>query len=437
MLLITNANILTPDKIIHNAALCIDGNTIAEIGPIPDLEKKYPSAKRINAKGGLVMPGLTNCHMHFYSTFARGMLLAGTPPTTFTEILEGLWWRLDKVLTADDVFYSALVPLIECVRSGTTCVIDHHASPNFVLGSLNKIKEALSQIPVRASLCYEVSDRDGKDIAAQGIDENTQFIKDHAGNNMLKGLFGLHASFTLSDKTLEQCAQAVNNLKTGIHVHTAEGVADADHCRQNHGCGVVERWRQFNLLGPRAILAHCIHIDHKEMQIIKETGTNVVHNPESNMNNAVGSADILKMLALGINVGLGTDGITSDMFQEAKFAHLKRKHVAHDPRVGFAETTKLLFENNYKILANLFKGTLGTITKGAFADLIILDYQPPTPFNRQNFAGHFLYAMNSNLVATTIVDGKVLMHDREIIGIDVERVMAVSRGLAQKMWGRI
>ncbi|MBF0104301.1 MAG: amidohydrolase family protein [Deltaproteobacteria bacterium] len=272
MLLITNANILAPDQIIKNGAVCIDGNIISEIGSSTALEKKYPKARRLDAQGGLCMPGLANCHMHFYSTFARGMNLGGVPPKNFKEILKRLWWRLDKALTKEDVYYSAMVPLIECVRSGTTCVIDHHASPLCVLGSLNTIKGALSKIPVRASLCYEVSDRDGAEIARQGIEENAQFIKGHGGSHMLQGLFGLHASFTLSDRTLKRCAAVVHDFKTSIHVHTAEGVADADHCRQNHSCGVVERWRQFNLLGPRAILAHCIHIDHKEMQIIKYAG---------------------------------------------------------------------------------------------------------------------------------------------------------------------
>ncbi len=437
MLLITNAKVLCPDKLIENGAVYIENNLIADVGDSEELRKKYSAPKHIDAKGGLVMPGLTNCHTHLYSTFARGMSLKGDVPKNFTEILENLWWKVDKALEAEDIYHSALIPLIECLKSGTTTIIDHHASPNFVSGSLKKIQEALSVIPVRASLCYEVSDRDGEETAKKGIEENADFIKECAGSDMLQGLFGLHASFTVSDKTLEECAKVVSDLGTGIHVHTAEDRVDSLDARRKYKMGVVERWNKHGLLGPKTLLAHCVHISMAEMDLISQTQTNVVHNPESNMNNAVGCADVGKMLNRNCLVGLGTDGMTFDMFQEAKFAHLIRKNFEADPTKGFMEAGTLLFENNYKILSNYFSKPLGKIEKGALADVIILDYDSPTPLTKDNFLGHFLFGMNSNLVKTTIINGKVLMEDRKIDGIDEDAIYAKARELAEKMWGRV
>ncbi len=437
MLLITNGRVLCPDKIVDNGAICIDGNKIAEVGDTSALRKKYPNAEIIDAKGGLVMPGLTNAHMHLYSTFARGMSLPGEPSKNFVEILNNLWWRLDKALTKEDVYYSSLVPLIECVRCGTTSIIDHHASPNFVEGSLNTIECALAEVPVRASLCYEVSDRDGEKITEEGIKENTGFVRVHRGSEMLRGMFGLHASFTVSDKTLEKCVEAVRGLDCGFHVHTAEDKADLDDAMNKYGMGVVERWHKRKVLGPKTLLAHCIHISEQEMGLLAETRTCAAHNPESNMNNAVGSADVIKLLEKGVLLGLGTDGMTSDMFCEAKFAHLLRKQVTGDPRVGFVEAITLLFENNNKIFEQLFGWRLGRVEAGALADIIICDYDPPTPLTRANFAGHFLYGMGANIVRTTIINGRVVMKDRQIASVDEEEICAKARECAVRLWKRI
>jgi cytosine/adenosine deaminase-related metal-dependent hydrolase len=210
-----------------------------------------------------------------------------------------------------------------------------------------------------------------------------------------------------------------------------------DDCRKKYGKRVIERLKEFGLLGPKTVLAHCVHINEAEMDLLAQSKTTVAHNPESNMNNAVGSADVTKMLDKDINAGLGTDGMTCDMFQEAKFAHLLKKQAAADPRVGFAETEKMLFQNNAQVLSQMFGRPLGKIEKGALADIIILDYQPPTPLSRENFLGHFLYAMNSKDVATTIVNGQVLMEEKSLIGIDEKAIASTSGKLAAELWQRI
>lgn len=427
MLLIGNGKILCPGKIIENGAVFIEDNFISEIGSSDDLKKKYPKVKFIDADGGLIMPGFINCHTHLYSAFARGMKLPGTPPKNFVDILDKLWWKLDKALNEEDVYYSALVSLIECLKSGTTTILDHHASPNYVEGSLGKIEKALKDIPVRAALCYEVSDRDGKDVAEAGIKENIKTIIKHEKNQMIKGMFGLHASFTLSNDTLKKCVEDSAGLRFGFHVHTAEDKADVEDALEKYGMGVVERWNKNSVLGPKTILAHCVHISEAEKDLLAQTKTNVVHNPESNMNNNVGTADVAGMINRGVVVGLGTDGMTADMFQESKVANLVRKN---------SEADRLLFENNSKIATDLFGKKIGKIEIGAAADIVILDYNPPTPMTADNFAGHFLYGMNSRTVKTTIVNGKVLMENGELAGIDEEKIVARSRKLAKKLWER-
>lgn len=436
-MLIYNGKVVCPGRIIEDGAVYVDGNLIGEIGTASDLKKKYPNEKTVDAKGGVVMPGFINTHMHFYSTFARGMSIPGRPPANFVEILEGLWWRLDKKLTDDDVYYSALIPLIECIRCGTTTIIDHHASPFAVEGSLDLIARAVSETGLRASLCYEVSDRDGDAIAKAGIVENVRFIREHQGSDMLAGLMGLHASFTVGDETLEHAVGEARDLGVGCHIHTAEDKADLVAAKEKYGSGVVERLHARGVLGKKTITAHCIHISEKEIGLLAETDTNVVHNPESNMNNAVGCAPVIRMFEMGALVGLGTDGMTSDMFRESKVANILHKHSTGDPRVGFMEAFDMVTKNNGQIGSKMFSKKVGVIEDGAYADVIIMDYNPPTPLKIENFAGHLLFGMSGSDVVTTIVNGKVLMEDGKLVGIDEAMICAKARELAEKLWKRI
>ena len=256
MLLIGNGCVITRDPdnpIIEKGAVAIASDRIAEVGGFTALRRKYPKARLIDAHGGLIMPGLINTHMHFYSTFARGMMLSSVPPASFGEILERLWWRLDKVLTLQDVYYSAMVPILDCIKCGVTTVFDHHASPHCAEGSLSRIAEATTAAGLRACLCYEVSARDGEEIAAAGIRENAAFIRrcGQDSNPLLRSLFGLHASLTLSDRTLERCAAV--NPESGYHIHAAEGVEDVEDARSKYGMGVVERLHARGILGEETI----------------------------------------------------------------------------------------------------------------------------------------------------------------------------------------
>lgn len=440
MLLIGNGHLLTmtpENPYLEEGAILVEDSLITEIGRTDELKKRYPEAQWLDAKGMVIMPGLTNTHMHLYSTFARGMALKDAPPTNFIEILERLWWRLDKALTLEDVYYSALIPMIDCIKSGTTTIVDHHASAYSIKGSLDTIAKAAQEVGIRTCLAYEVSDRDGAQIMQEGIEENIAAIKKYRGKEgLLSATFGLHASLTLSDATLVACKEAESEVDSGFHIHVAEGIQDVEDSLARSGKRVVERLADNGILGPKTIAAHCVHVTEKEISILKETGTMVVHNPESNMGNAVGCSPVGDMLTAGITVGLGTDGYTSDMFESLKVANLLRRHVSGDPNAGWVEVPAMIFENNPQILSKLYPHPLGQLEPGAYADIILVDYQAPTPLTSNNWFGHLLFGFNGGLVDTAIIGGKVIMQGRQLINIDETMVAEKARKLATSLWER-
>ncbi|ATW24842.1 putative aminohydrolase SsnA [Candidatus Formimonas warabiya] len=441
MLLVGNGKVITRDETrpyLADGCVAVKDNIIAEVGASAELKKRYPEADFLDARGRVIMPGLINTHMHLYSTFARGMALKDAPPENFPEILGRLWWRLDKVLTREDIYYSAMVPLIDGIKNGTTTIFDHHASPGAVRESLFVLARAARAAGVRSSLCYEVSDRDGTGVMRQGIQENEEFIRhaNSSGDEMIRGMFGLHASLTLSDQTLAACCQANAGTRAGFHVHVAEGIADVEDALARYGKRVVERLAGFGILGPQSLAIHCVHVNDREIDILKETGANVVHNPESNMGNAVGCAPVLAMLEKGVTVGLGTDGYTSDMLESFKVAQILHKHDRANPSVAWAEAPAMLFKHNPAISARMFPRPLGRLAPGCYADLIIVDYDPPTPLHENNADGHILFGMWGRSVATTIINGRIVMKERSLTGIDEAEIYAKARELSTKLWER-
>ena len=439
-MLITNAALVTwgnPNQILQNHALYIEGDRIADLGPASEMRAKYPDAETLDARGQLVMPGNLCAHTHFYGAFARGMAIPGDPPKDFPEILERLWWKLDKALTLDDVRYSALVCLVDAVKHGTTTLIDHHASPNAIYGSLDVIAEAVLQSGLRACLCYEVTDRDGPEKAKAGIAENVRFIKSQISSpkSQIAAVFGLHASLTLSDKTLQMCRGATEG---GFHIHVAEHEADEYDSLKKSGTRAVDRLRKIGVLGPRTIAAHCVHIDHREAALLRESGTWVTHQPRSNMNNAVGAADVEGLLRLGVKVCLGNDGFSNAMWEEWKTAYLYHKAAHRDPRRAGGYTIAEMAVTNNAALASVFfpQAPLGVLAPGAFADVIFVDYHPTTPLTAGNLPWHILFGFESSMVTTTIASGKVLMKDRQLLFLDEVEITAKSRELAGKVWER-
>ena len=448
-MLVTHGRIVTmdtPNEIIPDGALYVDDERIADIGPSVDLEARYPGVGRLDARNRLVMPGLVNAHTHFYDAFARGMMLPGEPAANFSEILEGVWWRLDRALWPDDIHYSALASLVDAIRHGTTTLIDHHASQNRIPGSLDLIASAVEQAGVRACLCYEVSDRDGEEAMRAAIRENARFVgvakdRQHRGEGRIAATFGLHASMTLSEETLRACAELAGQLGTGCHLHVAEDMADVRETLRRSGLRVVERLQKAGVLGPSTLAAHCVHVDRLETDLLRHSGSMIVHCPRSNMANGVGSADLRWMLKIGIPVGLGTDGWSSNMFAEMAAAFLLHKQASGDPRVLPAEqVVKTAWDHNALIARSYFPELgphFGRLAVGAPADLILVDYDPPTPLTAENLPQHVVSALDGKSVDTTIVAGRLLMRDGELLSLDERGIMARARELASGLWERM
>lgn len=437
-MIIGNGKIITndsSDNFYDNGAIYIKDNIIEDIGNSDEIKNKYSHEEFIDVKNNVIMPGMICAHSHIYSAYARGMSIS-KPTTDFFTVLENLWWSLDRKLTLEDVRLNALTTYIESIQNGVTTLIDHHSGPNSVTGSLFAIADAARQLGMRTSICYEVSDRDGKDITQKEIKENIDFIKECRKNNddMIKGLFGLHASFTLSDETLYKVKEAMTGVYDGYHIHVAEGIEDQYDSLKKYGRRVVERLHDFGILGERTIAVHGVHINQREIEILRHTDTSVVHNPESNMNNAVGCPPVASMLKQGLRVGLGTDAYTNDMFESMKVANILQSHQLCDPTVGFNETKQMQFDNNPKILSKYFNKDIGILKKGGYADIITLNYDPLTPMSKDNWFGHALFGMTGRIVNDTIINGKFVMKDREILTADVKEIMSKSRERVKEVW---
>ena len=439
-MLITNATLVTwepaANRILDDHAILIEKDRIEDIGMTSDLTSRYPQTQTIDARGQYVMPGGICAHTHFYGAYARGMAIPGAAPKDFPEILQRLWWPLDRSLDAESIQYSVLPCLVDAIKHGTTTLIDHHASPNAIDGSLDIIAEAVEQAGLRAVLCYEVTDRDGESKMKAGINENMRFIG-KTKSPLLAGTFGLHASLTLSDSSLDLCRQAAPD-DVGFHVHTAEHEADEYDSLNKSNLRVIDRLQKHGILGPKTITAHGVHFDAREMQILSDTGTWLSHQPRSNMNNGVGVAQIESMLRSGIKVCLGNDGFSNAMWEEWKAAYLLHKVHHRDPRrMGGYEVTQMAIYNN-AALANVFftDTAIGKLVPGAYADLIFVDYHPNTPLTAGNLPWHIIFGIQQSMITTTIVGGKVLMKDRELLTLDEKEIAAKAREIAPKVWDR-
>ena len=441
MLLIGNGRLITRSAAmpyLENGAVVSEGALVKDLGETSAMREKYPQAEFIDARGGVIMPAFINAHSHIYSALARGLAMKGHNPTNFFEVLDGMWWKIDRSLTLEDTRRSAYTTYIDSIKTGCTTVFDHHASYCEIEGSLFAIADVAKELGVRTCLCYVVCERDGEAKCQAAIKENGDFIThcEKENNPLIKAMFGGHALFTIGDKTFEKCVKE-NNGRTGFHIHVAEGMNDVYDSLRHYGTRSVNRLFNNGILGPKTILGHCIHVNPAEMDMIKETDTMVVNNPQSNMGNAVGCSPVLQMFEKGILVGLGTDAYTFDMTESLKAALTIQRHNACLPNVGWGEATGMLFQNNAAICARYFDQPLGVLAPGAAADVIVMDYKPFTPFSADNIDGHILFGMTGRQCETTVCAGRVLMKDRVLVGVDEEAINARTLEVAAKLWGRL
>lgn len=411
---------------VDAGSLRIDGDRIVERGP-----HLAPVAGEevMDLAGALVLPGLVNAHTHLYSALARGMPGPKTPPRNFLEVLQRVWWRLDRALDAETVALSALVGAMDAALSGTTMLVDHHSSPSFISGSLATLKAAIEAVGLRSVLCYEVTDRNGTEGRDAGVAENVTFQR--TGQTPLtRGMVGAHASFTLSDESLRLLADAVRETRSSLHVHVAEDRADVEDCRARYGVGPPERLDRHGLLAPRALLAHCVHLEPAEVGDAHTKGAWIAHNPRSNMNNAVGYAATSALR----RAALGTDGMDEDMLAEARTCYLKMKEAGREDAVG---ATVSLLAGGHRLAAALFGLPFGKLDVGGPADLVVFDYRPPTPLNADNLGGHLLFGLDRRHVSSVIVAGRFVVRDGRLTNLDPSAILARARAAAPALWQRL
>ncbi len=440
-MLVINGTIITwgkPNQILEDHALLVQDGKISQIGLQTDLLEKFPEEERFDAQNRYIMPGNSCAHTHFYGAFSRGMYIPGPAPADFPEKLTKLWWPLDRSLSLEDLRYSALVCLVEAVRHGTTILIDHHASPEATEGSLEEIAQAVEAAGVRAALCYEVTDRNGEKGAQAGIRENIRHIENVMQNPAHRGkigaMFGLHASLTLSEKTLEASRKACPD-QVGFHIHVAEHPVDEYDSLEKTGLRIVDRLHRHGMLGPHSLVAHAVHVDIREIELLQQTGTWVSHQPRSNMNNAVGLPMAEAMLRAGVKVCLGNDGFSNAMWEEWKAAFLAHKLLNLDPRRMPAESVVEMAIYNNASLANTLLGIqTGTLAAGAEADFMTVEYYPFTPLTTDNLPWHMIFGFNESMIHDVVVGGKVLMRKRELVTLDEEKIAHRARKLAVSVW---
>ena len=424
--------------LIRNGWVIIRDGRVAKFGD-GDYKKEVEGEKvtTINAEGKLVLPGFVNSHTHLYSTLARGIRPSGSFPRSFTECLETLWWRLDRALTYEDCYWSALVGSLLSLKAGVTTLCDHHSSPYAIDRSLDAIAHGMMETGTRGSICYEVSDRDGQDRASLGIYENVRFGRAlvETPNDRLRAMMGLHASFTLSQPTLLRAREAAAELGLGFHLHVAEDMCDVDDSQKRYKRRVVTRLQEVGMLSKKTLAIHCVHVSDSEIMLLAKTGANVIHCPRSNLSNAVGIAPIGKMFRHGVRVGFGSDGFGFWILEDALAGILSWRLSERAPAVAAVETELMLLKNNPIIASTIFDDKVGEIAEGFLADIVVLAYDSPTPVERANLWMHLL--LGDVRVDTVLVGGKVVIDDGRSSLLDEGLVFEKARTLADSLWRRL
>lgn len=431
-MLLTNAHLVdswTQPDIQPDVAIRIEGELITAIGPdlLPGEHEQV-----FDCADALVAPGFVCGHTHLYSVLSRGMPATDpVPPSHFREILEKVWWKLDRALDEPSMRASARIGMIEAIRAGTTGLIDHHASPMWVDGSLDLLAEQCEAIGVRGLLCYETSDRDGPAIRDAGLAENRRFASRNGRSTWSAGMCGGHASFTMDDATLDGCASVAQDCNTGLHIHVAEGITDRIETLSNYGTNLIDRLAARGLLNHKSIFAHCVDLDERELETLNRQGVRLAHNPSSNLNNRVGFAPLW---ARSAHVQLGTDGIGADMYREAKMAWFRgmEAHPGCSPGAVLA-----MLDNAATTLFSHLGVAGGRIAPGQVADMQILRYRCPTAIDAGNLGGHFLFGMSAAVVESVIVGGRVVLDHGELPGIDEPAEYARARALTPALWQRM
>jgi len=439
-LLIKNGLVVTMDK---DRRIIADGSVAVDEGRIVSVKRglagKGKPEEVIDARGKIVMPGLVCSHTHLYGMLLRGAPLKIDPPSDFSQILQRVWWPMDEAMTKEDAYASALISCLEFIKTGTTLFADTFSGPNAISGVLDRISAAVEQSGMRGIISFEATERHTHAEGSKGTKENERFILKVKRERMhrVQGMFSIHASFTVSDELFRYVRELASRYKVPLTIHTSEGLCDLYHNYERFGKRTIERLRDAELLGPDVVLAHCVHVNDDELTIIKKTGAKVAHNPMSNMLNAVGVAPVVKMLSMGIPVGLGNDGYIFDGFENIRAAFLLHKLAHGDPRsITPMEALEMATIRGAELYC--LENELGSIEPGKLADIIIVDpRRAPTPLYPESVIGHIINTVSGNDVETVIVGGNILMRERKMLSMEEEEVIKLSRKSAEKLWQKL
>ncbi len=387
-----------------------------EFTDILPVENDLKAFTVIDCTNKLVTKSFSCGHHHVYSALSRGMGAPKKQPTNFYEILEYIWWKLDSCLDLEMIEASALATAIACAKNGVTFAIDHHASPNAINGSLETIAKAFDRVGVAHLLCYEITDRNGISEADKGLTETESYLRNR------QGLVGLHASFTVSDESMQKAADLAEKFNTGVHIHVAEDAFDQVYTKREYKKTVVQRLRDFGVLkSSKTILGHCLHLSGDERDFIKDSKAFIVQNTESNLNNNVG---YFNSEWLGENIMLGTDGMHSDMLRSAKNAFFVGQGF---DSIDFPTAYKRFRKVHDYLRINKFNGD-------GENNLVVIDYKTPTEINQSNFLGHFIFGLESSYIQHVISSGKLIVHDRKVLNVNEEEVLEFSKIQAKRLW---
>jgi cytosine/adenosine deaminase-related metal-dependent hydrolase len=404
---------------------------IAEAGPASDVSSS--GGEEIDVGRGVLLPGLFNAHTHLYSSLARGLVPRGPAPRSFREILEKIWWRWDRLLDDQAVSRNAQAGLLESVRRGVTAVNDHHASPNAVEGSLDRIADAAIAIGVRAVLGYETTDRNGLAERDRGLAENERFAARaaHDPSRLLASTIGAHASFTLGEESLQRLVRIAADTGRPLHLHMDEGPEDGEEARRGGDRSTVGRLARAGVLREGTLVAHAVHVDARDIEVLAETKAIVLHNPRSNGGNAVGRAPVGSLLRAGVRLALGTDGMSGAVASDAAVGGAVHRMVEKDPEIPFDLPFRLATGRNAELAAALFGRPMGAIAPGFVGDVVAHAYRAPTPIRPENVAAHWQLGIAESPVTDVFVAGEAVLRGGAFVRVDEDEILAGARRAAE------
>ncbi|MGM0607275.1 MAG: amidohydrolase family protein [Candidatus Muiribacteriota bacterium] len=417
------------EKIIHRGI----SNLSVKDGIIVKKEEMPDDAEEIDLKGRVAFHGFINFHHHIYSQLAKGMPVSGSF-SNFLNILENMWWKMDKVLFKEAVAVSADIAAYESIKNGVTTVFDHHASFDFLSNSLETVGKTLEERGIKNVLCFECSDRNGEEVFKKSVEENINYSKNVKDNPNREAMFGLHAPFTLSDKSMKYIKEKTHK-NTPWHFHLAEDILDVSYSEKNFNKDIINRLLSYDLINNKTILAHCNHLKEEHFEKINSLSPAIAHNPESNMNNGVGVLNFSRISSFNkIKFLPGTDGMSANILKSIKSAFLLYRHINSSAEIGFDLLQRMIL-NSKDFGERFFKG-LWSFNEGQKINLTVFDYTPYTPINEENFLGHFAYAITENPVYFSACE-KILLKEGKVQNYNKSKIFRESSEIARKLWERL